>query len=574
MALDGLFLYSIKEELQSLIGCKVDKINQPEKDEVILTIRGNKTTRKLLISASANYPRVHFTNNSKQNPLKAPMFCMILRKYLSSAKIIEINQLDFDRIMKIDFENVDELGFDSKYALIIEIMGRHSNITLIRERDNIIMDSIKHITSDINTYRSIYPGLKYVFPPKSEKLNPLNFNFEELNDYIKNQEILSSETLFSKIFTGISSGLSKELYYELTKSKENLSTNSVYDFSLDFFNKIKNSEFVFSYYLDELGNLKDFHCVELLKLKSNCNSKKYLSPSNLLEDFYFEKDKLDRLKNKSADLKKLLHINIERCNKKIAILNDTLEKCTHKDDFRLYGELLTANIYKLKKGDTKISLLNYYSQTEEFINITLNPNKTPSENVQFYFKKYNKLKTSEEMGIIQLKSTKEELDYLLSVVTNIDNADNYDEIGDIKNELIETGYIKFKTSYKKKKKKESKPLHFVSSDGADIYVGKNNLQNDYLTLKFAKKNDIWLHTKEVHGSHVIIKNEGANVSDKTLEEAASLAAYYSKGKNSTKVAVDYTEVKNVKKPSGAKPGMVIYYTYKTIIIEPKNINSK
>lgn len=565
MALDGIFLYSIKNELDSIIGCKIDKVNQPEKDEIVLNIRGNKKNLKLLISASSNYPRIHFTKISKHNPQKAPMFCMILRKYLNGGKITSIKQIDTDRIIVINFENVDDLGFNSKYSLIVEIMGRRSNITLIRDRDNIIMDSIKHITASINTYRNVYPGLIYVYPPKSNKLNPFNFDLLNLKNFITQNNIEFSKKFFSNIFTGVSLQLSEEMFYELNISSFDL--NTIYDFCSKFFENIKNNNFEFAYYINSKNEIEDFHCVSLKNLKNNCSKIICTTPSELLEDFYYKKDKLDRLKNKSADLQKLIYTNIVRCEKKIKILKLSLEKCKSKEKFKLYGELLTANIYNIKKGMEKCNVINYYNN--EQVEINLNPNKTPSENVQFYYKKYDKLKTTEKMNTIQLKNAEDELYYLQSVSTNIENVENYDEIDSIRKELIETGYIKFKKSSKKNNKKDSKPLHFISSDNCDIYVGKNNLQNDYLTLKFAHKNDIWMHTKDVHGSHIIIK-DSENLTDKTLEEGAGLAAYYSKGKDSSKVAVDYTRVKNVKKPSGAKPGMVIYYTNKTIFIKPNN----
>jgi len=300
---------------------------------------------------------------------------------------------------------------------------------------------------------------------------------------------------------------------------------------------------------------------------------KYDTASKLLDLFYYTKDKQDRLNQKSSDLQKLVINNIDRCKKKSIILKQSLQECKQKDKYKLYGELLTANIYSIKEGDKSVKVYNYYSEKEEYIIIPLKENNTPSENIQYYFKKYNKLKKTEEAALEQLEKNEAELEYLQSVLTNILNCDSYDEIEDVRNELVETGYIKFKKSSGKTKKAQSKPLHFLSSDGIDIYVGKNNIQNDYLTLKFADKKDIWLHTKNIPGSHVIIKNNN-NISDKTLEEAAILAAYYSKAKDSTKVAVDYTEVKNVKKPSGAKPGMVIYTTNKTIYVDPYEINLK
>ncbi|KGN01904.1 ferrous iron transporter A [Clostridium botulinum] len=571
MALDGIFLYSIIDELKTnLVNGKIDKVNQPEKDEIILNVRKGKSSYKLLISSSSNYPRIHLSNLTKPNPIKAPMFCMVLRKYINNAKILDVYQIDNDRIAVIDFESTDELGFNSIYSLIIEIMGRHSNITLVRKRDNIVMDSIKHITPDINTYRCIYPGIEYVYPPKSLKLNPFTFTYEEINDYIINNHIEFNNNIFSKIFTGVSKTLSSEICYRLQKQNIELNISSL-NYITSFLKKVlKNIElkkFIFNSYKKN-NALLDFYCLELT-CYNDYSMINYESPSTLSENFYYAKDKADRLKAKSSDLQKIVLNNINRCIKKDKILNKTLEKCSNKETSKLYGELLTANIYALKKGMNEIELSNYYSENYDMVKIPLDENKTPSQNIQLYYKKYNKLKKSEEAAHTQLEQNKEELDYLYSVLTNINNADNYDEIEEIKKELIETGYIKFKKIYKTKKSKISKPIHFISKDGFHIYVGKNNIQNDYLTLKFANKHDIWFHTKNIPGSHVIIKNTG-NIPESTLLEAANLAAYYSKSQTSSNVPVDYTEIKNVKKPNGAKPGMVIYSTNQTIYITPTN----
>lgn len=563
MPLDGIYLNSIKTELNDLmINCKIDKINQPEKDEIYLTFNKNRKNHKLLISANPTYPRIHITANSKENPLSPPMFCMVLRKYLTSSRVISIEQLGLDRILKIDFESTDELGFNSIYSLIVEIMGRHSNITLVRERDNIIMDSIKHITPEVNSYRSLYTGLKYIYPPKSTKLNLLNLNYESFRESIKNKEF--NENFFSSVLEGVSKNFSKSLYLGFNMDFEEVTIDNIFKFLNKIKHSLENNDFSFIAYYSN-GNLKDFHCFNLSQL-SSLDNKKFDSSSNLLDYFYFEKDKQNRLNSKSSDLQRLVLTNIERCKKKIDILNKTLEECEEKDDLRLRGELLTSNIYSIKKGMKSIKVENYYSETLDSIEIHLDPNYTPSENVQWYYKRYNKLKKSEEMAWVHIESTEEEIKYLNSVLNNIYNIENADEILEIKNELVESGYIKFSKKNNKKQKK-SKPYHFISSDGTDIYVGKNNIENDYLTLKFAHKNDIWLHTKNIPGSHVIIKNSG-DISEKTLEEAGNLAAYYSKGRESTKVEVDYTEIKNVKKPNGAKPGMVIYYTNKTLIIDP------
>lgn len=571
MPLDGVYIYNIVRELKALlINGRVEKVNQPEKDEIVLTVKNQRINYRLLISASPVYPKIHITHNTKKNPLTAPMFCMVLRKYLNTAKVVNIRQLDCDRVVFIDFESTDELGFNSIYTLAVEIMGRHSNISLIRSRDSIIMESIKHVTPEISSVRSIYTGIKYELPPASAKLSPLNYTYEQLNQYVLENNIKFESNFFSKVFTGVSTQSSKEQVYKINNTGMDFqysNLDKINEFIKKVFLDMKNgiSSFCLYYENDEV---KDFYCFSLESMKYS-GIKDYDSPSKLIEDFYFEKDKADRLKNKSSDLQKLLHVNIERCEKKLQILNKTLDDCAHKDKYKLYGELLTANIYSLKNEMDSAQVQNYYSENYELITIPLDKGKSPSENIQKYYKKYNKMKKSEEAAVIQIQSAEDELNYLQSVVTNVKNAEDYDSIDEIKRELIETGYIKFKKSSNIKKKSTSKPYHFVSSDGTDIYVGKNNFQNDYLTLKFASNRDLWFHTKNIPGSHVIVKNMGS-ITVETINEAAELAAYYSKAKDSSKVPVDYTEIKNVHKPNGAKPGMVIYYTNKTVYVNPSN----
>lgn len=572
MALDGIFLYSLSQELKDKItGGKVEKINQPEKDELLLSIKKDRVSFKLLISASAVYPRIHFTDIAKENPMSPPMFCMLLRKYLTTSRIVDVRQLESDRVLFLDFQSKDEFGFDSIYTLVIEIMGRHSNVTLVRAKDNMIMDSIKHVTPDINSIRCLYPGIKFVYPPSSKKLNPFNYSYEDLFKFVTESELKIDKNFFSKVFTGVSTGLSKELYNRLileniTLSLENL--NVINDYLCEQFSNLYNKNFHFATYSLE-NHLKDFHCIKLTYM-NDYDVIEYTSPSKLLDKYYAEKDKEDRLSSRTSNLQKLVNTNLDRCLKKLDILKNNLKECEEKDIYRIFGELLTANIYNIKPGDESIEVLNYYSEDGELVKIKLDPNKSSSQNVQIYFKKYTKLKKSEDAALIQIESAKDEINYLQSVLTNILNIEDYNSIDEIKNELMETGYIKFKKNSKKKDKK-SKPMHFVSSDGIDIYVGKNNIQNDFLTLKFADKNDIWLHTKEIPGSHVIIKHKG-NLPETTLDEAANLAAYYSKAKDSSKVAIDYTEARHVHKPNGAKPGMVIYYTNKTIYITPEKPN--
>ncbi|MBS6501620.1 MULTISPECIES: NFACT family protein [Clostridium] len=571
MALDGIYLYSLVYDLKkSILNCKIDKINQPEKDEVILTLRKDRKNIKLLISASSKFPRIHLTNISKPNPLQAPMFTMVMRKYLIGGRITDITQLNGDRILQLHIESTDELGFDSKYILIVEIMGRHSNITLVRERDNKVMECIKHISADINTFRVLYPGVNYVYPPNSNKLNPFNFSINDFNSYLNNNDISIDEGIFSRIFTGISKSLSISIYENLLQDNNTINRENIFNF---FKNFMKNLESSFNFKIYRNNEVfKDFHCIKLSNLESIYSSISFKNPSELLDEFFTVKDKQDRLLNRSTDLQRLISTNIDRCNNKTKKLKNILKECEEKEKYKINGDLLTSYIYMLKKGLKEISLLNFYTDEEEYITITLDENKTPSENIQYLYKKYNKLKKSEESALEQLKKNEEELQYLNSVMTNILNCESYIEIDDIKKELIETGYLKFKNTNKNNKKdKSSKPIHLLSSDGIDIYIGKNNIQNDYLTLKFANKNHMWLHTKNIPGSHVILCSD--NPSDVALEEAGILAAYYSKAKNSTKVPVDYTKVKNLKKPNGSKPGMVIYHTNHTLYTEPSLYNN-
>lgn len=567
MALDGIFIKSIVHELkETLLDSKVDKINQPEKDEIILTFRKGRTHKKLLISASANYPRVHLTNASKPNPMKAPMFCMVLRKYLGNSRLLSIEQIGNDRILEFKFQSRDELGFDSIYLLYIEIMGRHSNISLVRQRDMIVMDSVKHLTPDNNTVRSVYPGVLFQLPPAHSKLNPFSFSKELFLDKFHPLSDEIDENYFMSLFSGVSINVSKHMYSEFSILGHDINNGEeVFEYCQNFFNNLTPSNYTFTIY-SKNEKLADFYCFDL-QYYSQYEKTQCASASELLEEYYFKKDKSDRLKNKSATLTKIINNNIHRCLKKEKILSKNLIECNNKDIYRLKGELLTANIHVLKKGLEKIQLLNYYSENGEMIDISINQFKTPSENIQIYFKKYNKLKKSEIAANEQLKINTTELEYLYSVLTHLENCDTYNEINDLKTELIETGYIKKKKTTKKDKSKPSKPLHFVSSEGIDIYVGKNNIQNDYLTLKFADRRDIWFHTKNFPGSHVILKN-AENITDISIEEAGNLAAFYSKGQNSTKVPVDFTEVKNIKKPNGSRPGMVIYSTNKTMYIDP------
>jgi len=573
MAIDGIYLYSLVQDLKkSILNSKIDKINQPEKDEIIITLRKERKNLKLLISASPKYPRFNLTTVVKSNPLQAPMFTMVLRKYLIGGKIIDIIQQEGDRIVKFLIESSDELGFNSIYTLIVEIMGRHSNITLVRERDNKIMECIKHIAPSMNSYRVLYPGITYKSPPESTKINPFSFNNTTLQEFMDKNSVTFNKNFFISCFTGISTSLSEHLFIEYNKNYTDFSINNICSFINNFINTLLDNE-IFKIYKDKDGDYVDFYVTPLSQLEEKYSFEVLNDIHELMDKYYLEKDKQERIKSRSVNLQKLVTTNIERCLKKENKLNDLLKKCEDKNDFKIKGDLLTSYIYSIKKGDKTFTTVNFFSEDGEEITIHLDENKTPSENVQSYYKKYNKLKKSEESAIEQLEKNNQELDYLYSVLTNIENCESYTEIDDIKEELISTGYVRKRKSNCKnsKKSKSSKPLHYISSDGIDIFVGKNNIQNDYLSLKFANKNFMWLHTKNIPGSHVIICSN--DIPDTTLVEGATLAAHYSKAKDSSKVPVDYTLVKNLKKPNGANPGMVIYHTNYTMFVEPSEFNN-
>lgn len=550
MALDGIYISNLVEEIrEGLVDTRVDKVNQPESDVILLQFRSRGANRKLLLTSNSTYSRLHFTSITRQNPMKAPLFLMVLRKYLQGARLMDIRQLDGDRVVNITFSGKDDMGYDQNYILSIEMMGRHSNIILIRERDMKIVECIKHVSADRNSYRTLLPGSGYILPPPSTKLDPLNYTDEELAGAADPTNL--DPEFFSRVFSGISRKTSERIHGSYKGEEPYAFIRNILlalGRSQKFYIMKKGDE-----YIDVLSY--PFEGGELIAFDS---------PSEALEVFVNEKDQRDRIRGKSSDLQKLVQTNIERVKKKIHILDESIRDSEDKDMYRLKGELLTANIYSLKEGMDRATLLNYYDDT--LMDIDLNPNKSISYNVQRYYSKYNKKKRAEEMAKSQKILALEELDYLTSILISLTNSENQREIEDIRQELVVAGYLRFR-KVPMSKEKPSRPLHFRSTEGIDIFVGKNNTQNDQLTLKFADKHDTWLHTKNIPGSHVIIKAQ--KFSDETLLEAANLAAYYSKASSSTKVPVDYTEVKNVKKPSGAKPGMVIYSTNKTLYVDPE-----
>ncbi len=572
MALDALGVRCLTKEINSLVeDGRIDKIHQPEKDEITLGIRTRNGNYTLVLSAGSANPRVHFTDKKKQNPISAPLFCMLLRKHLSGAKIKAVRQVGFERIIVIDAQSYDELGDLTTKHLIIEIMGRHSNIILTNDQMRII-DSVKHVDITVSSVRQVLPGITYEPPPLQDKIPLSEYTGQELELPVG----MLSKALISTI-SGISPLTAREIIYEAfgladmhtgeLKEKEKL-----YGAIVSFRKKMEDGEFSPCIIKDTSAKkIVDFSCVNIKQYEGLMEITVYESMNKLLDSFYSERDALERMKQKSADITKLLHTLLERAYKKRLILEGTINDAKNKDTYKMYGDLLTANVYAIEPGAKFAELDNFYDPDYKRVKINLDDGLTAAENAQRYYKKYSKSKTAEIEATAQQQENDYKTEYLESTLASLDNCTCEEDINAIREELAREGYLKKNHGGKNKKQSRSKPMHFVSADGFDIYVGKNNTQNDELTLKLANSSDLWFHTKQIHGSHVIIKlGIDKDVPDSTILQAAQLAAYYSKARESNQVPVDYTAVKNVKKPNGAKPGMVIYDFYNTVYVTPQN----
>ncbi len=576
MALDTITIFHLVSEFQNeLENSRIDKIHQPEKDEILLNIKSRTSTYKLVISANSSQPRIHFTNAQKDNPKTAPLFCMLLRKHLQSGRIISIHQIDYERIIRFDIESYNEFGDLTTKYLFCEIMGRNSNIILTKD-DMTIIDCIKHIDFSTSTVRQLLPGLIYSLPPKQDKTPILSEEIKNVNLLFSTEGQTPEKEIMSKI-SGISPLISREIVSRAI-NKNNLDCSELDDTMRQKINDeikhIRNHCVNPCIIIEKLSEkIIDFSPIDIIQYSDLCNKKHFDSVNELLDDYYFERDSAERMKQKSYDLVHLLNTNIERCAKKIAILKKTLDDAKKKEEYKIKGDLLTANLYAFSQGDSEVSVFNYYSEDAENMTIALNETLTPSQNAQRYYKFYQKAKTAEIEATKQLENSLSDLEYLESTLMLVQNISNENDLLEVREELLNLGYMKKQAKKKKNEKITSKPHHYISSDGFSIYVGKNNTQNDYLTLRFANSNDMWFHTKKIHGSHTIIKlGIDKEIPPRTIKEAAELAAYYSKGRDSSNVPVDYTLIKNVKKPNGAKPGMVIYDFYNTIYVTPDTPN--
>lgn len=578
MAFDAIVVNSLARELNEMLeGTKIDKVYQPEKDEVCLKIRSGKDNYKLVLSASPSHPRVYIADNyEKQNPKKAPVFCMTLRKHIQSGVIAGVVQVGFERIIRIAIDSYDELREKTRKYLYVEIMGKHSNIILVHDTENRILDSIKRVPPSVSRLRQILPGMAYELPPVQDKINPMaNIDRQELIDRIRSCDMQIFKAIYSNIL-GLSPTVAREICYRLDIDKS-MSSLEIGDGEIDRIIKEINLMFgkleLGQAYPNMIIDQKRDKIVEFSSIKLNqyedLTEINFDRVSQAIESYYISKDIKDRINQRASAMKKSLQIKLDRVNNKIKKQNQELLESEKADDYRVKGELLTSYIYMVQKGMEEVELDNFYDNNSK-IRVSLNKNLTPSENAQKYFKKYNKMKNASEEISKQIKINLEESEYLENSLLAIENCDNDKDLKEIREELIREGYIKSYRMPKKDIKPNTQYLKYMSSGGNLIMVGKNNKQNDYLTLRLADNEDLWFHTKNIPGSHVVLKCAGKKVLDEEILEAATLAAYYSKAKMSANVPVDYTIKKHVKKPSGAKPGMVIYETNKTAYVTPSD----
>lgn len=571
MPLDGYTLRGIVMELQDkLLGGHVEKIYQPQNSLLIFHIRAKRGKEKLLISSNPSSPRIHLTGENFTNPKNPPMFCMLLRKHLQGGTVNSIRQQGMDRIVEIGINACDELGVLSTKYILCEIMGRHSN-TILLDANRKVIDAIKRITPDISSYRVILPGVEYRFPPSQDKINLLEGRPEEIIAKLNQYSSSKAEKAVIKALEGIGPLLAREFCYHCGIDPNSPipqgSLERLAGTILNYKAKLENRDFSPTIYFKG-SEVLDFCPVKLEHLK--LPYKLQNSINSLVDTFYKEKLTTLRIKQTREALIKTVNSFYERNLRKLQTQQQEYQEASNYMDYRLYGELITANLYRLKENTAKVVLENFYDPDLSPVEIELNPNLTPSQNAQLFFKKYNKAKRVIENLSGQMESTKKEIEYLECLLYNLEKCDDYQELLEIKQELIREGYIHLPHKEgKENNNSPSKPLHFISRDGFHIYVGKNNHQNDYLTLRFASKEDLWLHAKDIPGSHVIIKRNGKEIPETTLEQAALLAAYYSKGRLSGNVPVDCTLVKHVSKPSGAKPGMVIYKNHRTLFVTPE-----
>ncbi len=570
MAFDGITVSCIRKELlNTLNGGYITKIAQPEKDELLLTIKNLGKQHRLLISANPSLPLLYFTEKNKQSPMTAPGFCMLLRKHIGSGRILDICQPSLERVLIFHIEHRNELGDLCQKKLIVELMGKHSNI-IFTDNDDTILDAIRRVSANVSSVREVLPGRKYFIPQTQEKEDPFSISEENFCQKVFSKNLNLSKAIYTTL-TGFSPMAGEELCCRCAVPSESFAPECseqtkahIYHIFARFMDDIKSGSYRPAIFYEN-DKPKDFAVFESC-LYSDSETAQYDSISLLLEDFYSQKNVVSRIRQKSTDLRKIVNNYLERNVKKLTLQKKQLKDTEKREKYRIYGELITAYGYGLDENADKLEAVNYY--TGEEVTIPLDKSISPLDNAKKYFEKYNKQKRTFEAVTLQIEETSQDIAHLESIQNSLDIALDEADLSQISQELQANGYIKKKSSKKQARQNKAKPLHFISSDGFHIYVGKNNFQNDELTFASPVGRDWWFHSKNVPGSHVIVKSDTTELPDSTFEEAGRLAAYYSKARQGAKVEIDYTQRKNVKKPNKAKPGFVIYYTNYSMMSAP------
>lgn len=573
MAFDGITIAAMVSELnKNLSGGRINKIAQPESDELLITGKGANGQKRLLLSASASLPLIYFTGKNRISPLTAPNFCMLLRKHIGSARITAIRQPGLERVVEFELEHLNELGDVCHKVLIMELMGKHSNI-IFCDDNNMILDSIKHVSCNVSSVREVLPGRPYFIPHTQDKLDPLTISREDFMEKVCGRSNAVSKALYQTL-TGFSPVMAQELCYRASidgnddvQTLDGNTREQLYTEFTRLMGQIRGEEFtpVIVFKGDEPV---EYGVLPFSQYGEGFTTRTFESVSEMLETYYASRDVITRIRQKSADLRKIVQTALDRNRKKLSLQQKQMKDTEKKDKYKVYGELINTYGYGLEEGCKSFKAVNYYNGEE--ITIPLDPTLTPQENSKKYFDRYGKLKRTQEALEVQIADTTSEIEHLESISNALDIAAEESDLSQIKEELMEYGYVKRHYGNKKgaKMQVKSKPFHYVSSDGYDIYVGKNNYQNDELTFKFATGNDWWFHAKKMPGSHVVVKTKDGTLPDRTFEEAGNLAAFYSKGRTAPKVEIDYLQKKNVKKPAGAKPGFVVYYTNYSLMASP------
>ncbi|MEG1930077.1 MAG: NFACT RNA binding domain-containing protein [Anaerovorax sp.] len=566
MSFDGMVTGAIAHELnRKLTGGKIEKIYQPESTGVILLIHANRQHYMLYLSAGSSHARMHLITEKDTNPQNPSGFCMLMRKHIQGGRISSILQKDSERIVEISVETVNELGFSISKKMVVEIMGKHSNIVIVDAISNKILDSIKRISMDVNRYRQLLPGLQYVYPPTQEKQSYYDLTCEEIENFLIHSKESEEIVPVSKVLLDHIQGISPLISVEISEHGSHAS--SIFQTLEKLVKSIEEEDFSPCVYIDPSKIPVDFHIFPISALEKTYEKLSFETANEAAEYYYLNKKSSNIIRQKSSDLERALKSNLDKLILKRKRLFQDIEKAENSEIYRLHGELLTANLHLIKPGDSSVTVLNYYDNTP--LEIQLNVRLSPSQNAQSFYKRYGKSKTAIKEKNIQLEETSKDIAYLESVLSYIESATSSEEIEELRLELIEGGYMKRRKNTYKPSKSKPMPHHYTTDDGFRVFVGKNNKENDVLTFKTAAGKDLWLHTKDIPGSHTILFSDGKPFTEESIFQAASMAAFHSKGRSSENVPVDYTQVRYVKKPSGAKPGMVIFTNNKTIYVNPK-----